>query len=478
MTACIGSACRKTEVSIQMHYSRNTVTAIAVIIGSLLIPQHIIAQADAAQTAQTAEPRQKVTLTADDAVELALQTHIDIKRSQITLKQTQRESSHSWNSLLPSIKATASGSRQGALKSENKTAQNTQELSAGLSASLTIDSGLGAKIKKLKSAYQAQQASYEDTVRSTESAVRQSFYNLLYLKEKVAAAKSTLESYQSQYDQTKNKYDRGVVPELDLLTAQVNLETSKPDVDSALASYYNTLHEFLNTIGLELPFSTDVELSGSLDDAETVQRIGPEVIKGCEDKSPAVRQLQDALRTAEYAKQYAYNSAYLPSLTLGANIFPEFHSKNLETSDSSDKPYWNVSIGISLPLDSWIYGSSARDTVAAQDDTIQDYKLQIADKKKTVRTSIIEKLTNIETSQKTLKARHLNLELAEKSYKMTEEAYQRGTKDLLALQSSLDTLHSARLQLREEQYTLLKNVLELENELSLASGTYFTTTSN
>ena len=99
-----------------MHYSRNTVTAIAVIIGSLLIPQHIIAQADAAQTAQTAEPRQKVTLTADDAVELALQTHIDIKRSQITLKQTQRESSHSWNSLPPSIKATASGRRQGALK--------------------------------------------------------------------------------------------------------------------------------------------------------------------------------------------------------------------------------------------------------------------------------------------------------------------------------------------------------------------------
>lgn len=103
---------------------------------------------------------------------------------------------------------------------------------------------------------------------------------------------------------------------------------------------------------------------------------------------------------------------------------------------------------------------------------MKDYEVQLEDLKKAVRTSTVQKLDDIALSQKTLEARRMNVELAKKSYAMTEEAYRRGTKDLLTLQTAIDKLRSAELQLRSEQFTLLSNVLDLENALSLPSGTF------
>lgn len=72
----------------------------------------------------------------------------------------------------------------------------------------------------------------------------------------------------------------------------------------------------------------------------------------------------------------------------------------------------------------------------------------------------------------------MNVELAQKSYEMTEDAYSRGAKDLLSLQDALDKLSSAKLQLRSEQYALLSNVLSLQEMLSLPSETFFESETN
>lgn len=418
-------------------------------------------------------PANKIALTVDDAVELALKNHIDIQTKAISLEQSRREYAHSWNNVLPSIKATGTGAENRTYEDSDK---DTLSLQAGVTANLSVDLGLAGKIKKLKSAYEEGKAGYEDTVRATETAVRQSFYNLLYLKEKLASAKSTLESYQRQYDQTSARANRGMASELDLLTAQVNLETAKPDVDSAENTYLNTLVSFLNTIGMEITGEerTLVELEGSLDYVDKAKKLDTKkIVESCVENSSEVRALEDKIRTAQFNRSATAGSLYSPSLNASASAFPFSYQNERKSGTTTKVPNWSISLGLSIPLDNYLPGSSAKDTVAALDDTIKTYQLQLENTKKTVKTSVIEKLKNIELSQKTLKARKMNVELAEKSYKMTEDAYNRGTKDLLTLQSSLDKLQTAQLQLRAEQYTLISNVLDLENTLSLPSGSLF-----
>jgi len=416
------------------------------------------------------ETKTTLIITVDSAVEKALLSHLDVQRGKLTLEESEREYKHSWNNLLPSISASGSGSES---RSYSDSDTDTLSLKAGVEASLSLDFGLASKIKGLKATYQAGKSTFSDTVRATESAVRTSFYNLLYLKEKVESAKSTCESYQRQYDQTSEKAKRGMASELDLLTAQVNLETAKPDVDSAQQTYMNSLAEFMNTIGYELNPNQEIILEGSLDYAENAKAADYSLLETCVEQSSEVRALEDQLKIAELNRDSQKYSLYFPSLTASASAYPLYWQEEQISGESSDTSSWTFSLGLSLPLDSWIPGSSAKDTVASLETTVKDYQLQLENKKMTVRTATMEKIKSIEVSQKNLKARHMNLELAQKSYKMTEDAYKRGTKDLLTLQSALDTLETAELQLREEQYTLISSVLDLEESLSLPSGTLF-----
>ncbi len=406
--------------------------------------------------------QEKLTLTADDAVERALNSHIDIKRAEISLGQAKREYKSSWNKVLPSVSAGASASETKTWKDADADSVNA---SATVSASLSLDTGLASSIKALRSSYEAGEISYEDTVRSTENSVRSEFYRLLYLNEQLENSKKTLESYEKQYEQAKNKFSKGTVTELELLSAQVNVETAKPDVDSARTNFNNALFEFLDTIGIER--GTQVELSGTLDDADKVEKIERSVLENCENKSAQVKLMQKNLETAKHNKTSTAGSLFFPTLNLGANVSPEIYSYDKNTKDSTQTPQWSVSASVSLPLDSWIPGSSSSVKVAALDDTVKDYEVQLENLKKTVRTSAQEKYEAIELSQKNIAARKMNVQLAQKSYEMTEEAYSRGTKDLLALQDALDKLSSAKLQLRAEQYSLLSNVLSLKTLLSL-----------
>lgn len=419
---------------------------------------------------QETSENQTVKITVEDAVNQALKTHIDIQRGSIILNQKEREKNHSWNSILPSVNISASGSDSSTWKNSQT---NTISVSAGIDANLSLNFGLADKIKKIKSDYEAQEISFEATIRSTESAVRQSFYNLLYLKEKWNSAKSTLDSYERTYNQTQAKYNRGLSSQLDLLTAQVNYETAKPNVDSAESNYTNALMQFIDTVGFEFDLGIEIELEGTLDIANDIKDINHDVIKKNISNSPEIKTLEANLKSAEYAKKSSLFEIYFPSLSLGANYTPELWSKETKSGTSLENPSWSASIGISVPIGNLIPGSSARDSVATLDDTVKDYELQLENKQKTIRTSADAKLKDIELSKKTLEARRLNLQLAEQSYEMTEEAYSRGTKDLLALQSSLDTLENAQVQLKENQYTLISNVLELENMLGLDLETYF-----
>ncbi|WP_191018143.1 TolC family protein [Treponema zioleckii] len=419
--------------------------------------------------------KNKLEITVDSAVESALKTHVSIKRESIELNQAERNYKHSWNNFLPSISASVTGS---ASDSSSYTSGETLTASGSLDASLSLNASLAQKIEILKQAYESGKADYEDTVREVETTVRKSFYSILYQQKKVESYKSSLDSYLNQYNQTKIKRNSGLVPELDLLTAEVNLKSAQVALKTAEKTYYNAAIEFLNEIGIEInPSETEVIFAGSLDDADLIQEVKlknltKEKIDELVESSPEVRSLKSSLDSAKLTKTYTAVSAYSPSLKLSASVTPKELSYTVKNSDKSTGNSWNASVGISIPLDSLVPGSSSRDSVSEKDDSVKDLELQLEDKRKSLRTSIVEKVHSIEISRETLEERKLNVELAQKTYQMTYTAYRNGTKDLLALQNALTSYQEAEVEWRSEQYNLMSYVLDLENLLGIPSGSF------
>lgn len=232
----------------------------------LVMLSGICINAEEIETAGNKESK-KIVLTASMAVEEAIKTHVSIKQESIQLNRAEKNYKHYWNNFLPSLTASAV-----ATDAENTSSSTGEYLNANasLTASLSLNSGLAKKIAMLKEQYNSGKADYEDTVRNVETDVRKAFYSLLYTQQEVESSKENLASYQNQYNQTKIKRDRGLVPELDLLSAKVNVADAKLSLRTTEKSYYNALMEFLNDIGLEISPDTEIELSGSLDDCDFV----------------------------------------------------------------------------------------------------------------------------------------------------------------------------------------------------------------
>ena len=73
--------------------------------------------------------------------------------------------------------------------------------------------------------------------------------------------------------------------------------------------------------------------------------------------------------------------------------------------------------------------------------------------------SLVDNLKKCESS---IKAMEYNVELAEKAYNMSFEAYRVGTTELLDLNEAASQLSQAKLGLMNEKYTYLTTLLDLE----------------
>ncbi len=389
------------------------------------------------------------------AVNSALENQSSVKESAIQLNQAERKYQHSWNNVLPSVTASVTGSDSG---TDYDISTGTTGLAASVNASLSLNLGLAAKIKALKASYESGKKDYQDILRQIELEVRKSFYSLLYMQGQVESSKESMDSYQAQYEQTKIKKEKGLVPEIDLLSSQVNYESAKIDYKNTEKSYVNALLEFLNETGIEPQANQRVTLKGSLDDYQDLldYHFDESKIDQVVENNSSVRSIKDSLEQAKLTKSQAVANSYLPALTLSAGVTPY----SSLTSNS-----WSASVGLSLSLDNLLPGSSASDTIKDYSDTIATLELQLQDAKLEVRTSLFEMLNEIDIAKETLENCKLNVELAKKTYDLALVAYKNGTKDLSSLQTIQNSYNNAVLQLRNQQLNLINNILELKNTI-------------
>ncbi|MCR4742008.1 MAG: TolC family protein [Treponema sp.] len=405
---------------------------------------------------------ESMQLDIETAVQSALENQLSVKTSKIELEKSQRNYKHSWNQFLPSFNASVTGNQNSGLTDSSI---NSTSISTNLTASLSLDFGLSAKLKALKASYESGQADYADTLRQIEYEVRKAFYSLLYMQSQVDSSKESLDSYKTQYEQTKAKKERGLVPEIDLLSSQVNYESAKIDFKNTEKAYSNALIEFLDQTGIKVAHGQKVSISGSLDDYEELLDFSfdESQIESVIENNSSVRSIKDSLEQAELSKKQTKASSYLPVLSLSGGLNPYSYTYDWASNSTNTSDSWSATIGLSLSLDNYLPGSSASDSIKDLEDSIKSLELQLEDKKQEIKTNILEMLNEIDISKDSLENCKLNVELAKKTYELGLVAFKNGTKDLSSLQTIQTSYTNAILQLRNQELTLINNILELKN---------------
>lgn len=403
------------------------------------------------------------TITVDEAVILAADNNVTLKRQRISLETLERRNKTSWNGISPSV--SVSGNMGVPLNGLVTEMEAKQKYTYGVSASvnLSLTPSLYTSIKDASLKYENGKTTYEDYVRQIELNVRKLFYNLLYTKESLAYQKRNMETAKIRYENNRDKYNRGQLSELNLLQSQYSYESLRPAIESAEIAYQNSIASFKQLLGI--PQNEKIELSGSISDVVPPDSF---TIRQTVEELPSVKKIEASIAQQKNTLLSTRFSAYGPSISAGYSWGLNGNDKTDELKKAQESH--SLSFGVRIPLDGLLPWSNGAQSIANQKATIKDLELQLENEKITAALSIQNSMKTILQMQGQLDMLNQNIQIAQKAYDMALTSYNHGSSDLLTLQNASDSLLKSRLDRESHLNKLISTVLDFEYTLGIPFG--------
>ena len=180
-------------------------------------------------------PEPEFTITMDEALAMADAYRWEIAKAQYSVKAAQGELRTAKSGYLPTL---AVGGSYGWKDTEFPGFKNrTWGVSATLSWSLFDGGTTDAKILSANNAIKAAEETLAQTREKIALEVRQDYFNVVAAKEKIRATEAAVEKAEEAFKIASIRYKSGVGINLDVLDAQLNLNTAKTNYISALYEY-------------------------------------------------------------------------------------------------------------------------------------------------------------------------------------------------------------------------------------------------
>lgn len=397
------------------------------------------------------EAEQKIiNLALEDAVNYAIQNNVLVKRQDLSLQNLKKRAIYSWNNVSPSVSASAS-------YQTNFIEPTSSSWSLSSSVSLRLNPSVYTTIKGANLNYEKGITDYETTKKTIELNVRKTYLNLLYLKENLNLQKRNLETARQRANSSNEKYKKGQLSQLDLLTSQYNYESLKPSIESLEINLENAIQTFKQTIGV--PQDLQIELVGSLEDYYSSYNLDFEYNV---ENLPAIKNLESQISSSKNSLLATRFSAWGPSVSASYSYSVSGNSSVDKTSKRD-----SVSLGVSLPIDGFLPWSSGALSIDNQKTALNDLLLQKENQIALSKLEVENLKKQINQAQSQLKNLRSNVTLAQKAYDMTLQAYNHGAKDILTLQNASDSVLKSKIAVQSQMYTIISLVLDLENIVGL-----------
>ena len=390
-------------------------------------------------------------VTLDEALNLALENNVSIKREEISLGTAKRASEHSWNNLLPTLTLSANDEIEFPI---------TNNFAAEGKIAVSISPDFFASMQKTKLDYEAKKISFDEAVLEITSQVKETYFSLILAKQNLDFLNENLENARAQAEQNEERYRRGTLSEMEYLSSKVSYEKLKPELKSHELAYKNDVKNFCLFLGLD---DDEVKLEGSLEafitqyaayfSNEKKASISDAVKTG---NIPSVLNLKKQLEAAQKDVSVARLSVYGPSVNLSYSVNPVLSGMD------KGKIKQSASIGIAIPLENILPFSKGADSVKSAQDSVKVLQLQLKEKSKAVTAEyqhIINALSQKEESIASLKD---YVRLAQANYDATKYSYSKGMTEFLSMQNASKEILEAKLNLQNDYLDNLKLYISLE----------------
>ncbi|MDR2586526.1 MAG: TolC family protein [Prevotellaceae bacterium] len=280
--------------------------------------------------------------------------------------------------------------------------------------------------------------------------VSKSFYSLMLLQKGAEISLMNLERQTEAYEISKNKFEAGLIREVENLQMEVDLAEAQNSYDVTALELVSSTNSFKRLIGLELDATVTLK---SETDEWVVIRVNPDlavemaIANRLEIKD---REIQIELQKLQISRQKSYG---LPQASLEAswerigisNIgLSESYSNSISNSwnDLTARPSsYQIGITLRIPILDW---GRNRSLVRAAQARQQQYLLGKEDDERGIEVEVRNLVSNIQTTVTRLTLLEKNLSVAERSYGITLQRYTDGDIDSQALSLERTRLNTAQ----------------------------------
>ena len=432
---------------------------------------------------QTAAPgTSTLDLSMDRAVELALRNNLGIQSGQLDTKIKKRKVDTAWNVFIPTVDVGGTISHLNQVQPSTITIPSLGTISMGSSyywglsgsvtAALNLNVALFEGIRNLKLDYEAGLVTYDKAKAQLERDIRKSYLQILLIKKNIKLMEDNLANADRRTAMAQVNYKAALVPELSVLQAQVAAENLKP----AIADLKNALDSASAALAMNLGLPNGSTLQ--LDDVTPPDFIAldtTKLISEAAQNKPDLRELRQSIVLLQSNRKLVYENTYTPTLSLAYTMDPTFQ-KDVWKDSWFDGNNWAQQAGMfRVPLGFRLNGllpvSKEALGLTDMDDNIQKLNISLSQAIRGTEVDVYTQVLKLEKSRKSMEAQQLNVDLAQRAYKLTEDAYKAGLKDLLEVQNAELELQKAKLEVIKEQFNYMTGLIDLEYAIGVPFGT-------
>ena len=355
-------------------------------------------------------------LNLNEAVDLALKNNFDIQNKNYDYLESLENVKANKANFIPKLDMNYSYLN----RDEPSIGEIEEEAGASIGLSYNLFNGFKDSANKESSKYLSQSSKYslnatkQDIVLNTKIA----YIDYLDKKNSLETFSSAYKLFQEQFEDSKNRYDQGLIAKNDLLQVQVNMSSAKQNVVKAQGDLKVSKHKLSNILG---GINLDAQNIENLDEKNL--QISSFDEKLLENRSE-IEALKMNLKSIQELEKSA-KSGYLPKVDASVSHYEYFDglsAKKIDITDVEDNQNiakinasWNLYNGGYDSAQTQIYKTKYLSATSILSKTKLDIKLQY----ESAKTDLEVAIDNLETSK-------LALLQAEENYSIEKNRFAEG----------------------------------------------------
>ena len=394
-------------------------------------------------------------------IRLALENNRDLRVAALRVEQARAEYRIQRSELFPGVQGDASLVRQKFSGSVTAFRGGSIITTYTVEVGAAYEVDLFGRVRSLKKEALEKYFASDEARKSAQialiSQVATEYLTQLRLREAKAIAHQTLEAVQSSYNLIKRRFEAGAASELDLRTAEGQIQTARVNAANFLQLLAQSENALVLLVGQPLP--GDLPSGKPFQQQQLLTDLPAEVPSEVLQRRPDILAAEHTLKAAN-ADIGAARAACFPRIMLtGSGGTASAKLTDLFTGPSAA---WSYSPQITIPV------FDVGGTRSKVDVSKIGKKMEIANYEKAIQTAfreVADALAIRSILDEKLKAQELLLNAEQKRFDLTSARYQQGVDNYVDVLLAQQDLYTAQQNLLEFQAARLLNAVALYRSL-------------